>query len=143
MTPKRFFCNAGSKVKKVFEPTFTSSGARVLVCVGEEDLHGYIQSFKDQVDIQTIIKRFELGDPSGLHAQVGMYGDFSNCPTNLAEFLNLQNRAKLLFDQLPADVRATFNNDVNQFFVSYGSEEWLEKVKPFLPTSEPNPEVVT
>lgn len=127
----RFYCNAGSKVKKVYEPTFTSSGARVLICVGEEDLHGYIQSFKDQVDINSIIKRFELGDSSALDAQAGMFGDFRNCPSTLAEFLNLQNRAKLLFDRLPSDVRSTFNNDVNQFFVSYGSDEWSEKLKPF------------
>ena len=133
---KRYFCNHGSKVKKVYEPTFTETGARVLVCVGEEDLHGYIQSFKDEVDIQSIIKRFELGDSSGLNAQVGMYGDFTHVPSSLAEFLNLQNRAKIMFDQLPADVRSTFNNDVNQFFVSYGSAEWLEKLKPFLPDKE-------
>lgn len=135
---KRFFSNHGTKVKKVYEPFFTESGARVLVCVGEEDLHGYIQSFKEQVDIQAILKRFELGDPSGLNAQVGMYGDFTRCPENLAQFLNLQNKAGQLFAVLPADVRAAFNNDVNQFFVSYGSDAWLEKVKPFMREDNPS-----
>lgn len=133
---KRYFSNNGSKIRKVYEPFFTETGSRILVCVGEEDLDGYIQSFHDQVDIHAIIKRFQLGDDSGLHAQVGMYGDFTHCPENLAHFLNLQNNAKQIFAVLPEDVRAAFGNDVDKFFVSYGSPEWLEKVQPFLKTDE-------
>lgn len=138
----RFFSNPGSKVKPVYEPFIADSGARKLRHVGDEDLDAFIQSFKLETDINVIIKRFQLGDASVLSAQKGMYGDFTGAPKSLSDFLNAQIQANLIFDKLPADVRNAFDCDVNKFFMTYGSPEWMKIVSPFIkPASEPSKEV--
>lgn len=134
--PKRFHCHNGSPDKVVYEPFFDEKGARRLRVVGRESLHDYIQSFRDQTDINVILKRFQLGDISALNAQQGMYGDFTNAPATLSDFLNAQIQASHLFDRLPADVRQAFDNDVNKFFVQYGSADWLKTVEPFMEQKE-------
>lgn len=131
-TRQRFYANPGSRVKIIYEPFFDDNGARVLRPVGKEDLNAYIQSFKEQTDINVIIKRFELGDVSALNARSCTYGDFTNAPKTLADFLNAQITADRLFSELPVDVRNKFDNDVNKFFLGYGSPEWIETISPFL-----------
>lgn len=133
---KRFICSSGSKTRTVYEPYFCETGARQLRAVGVEDINAFIQSFRDSTDINVILKRFELGDTSVLNVQRGIYGDFTKAPKTLSEFLNAQIKAKSIFDKLPGDVKASFNNDVNQFFVQYGSESWLKTIEPFLPKSD-------
>lgn len=130
---KRFICSSGSNTRTVYEPYFCDTGARQLRAVGVEDINAFIQSFRDSTDINVILKRFELGDVSVLNAKRGVYGDFSNAPKTLSEFLNAQIQAQNIFERLPAAVKASFNNDVNQFFVQYGSESWLKTIEPFLP----------
>lgn len=134
--PKRFHCNAGSHDRVIYEPFFDEKGARRLRAVGRESLHDYIQSFRDQTDINVILKRFELGDVSVINVQHGVYGDFTNAPATLSDFLNAQIQATKLFDCLPADVRQAFDNDVNKFFVQYGSADWLKTVEPFMQQKE-------
>lgn len=130
------FSNPGSKFRMIQEPFITSDGARALRVVGKEDMNAYIQSFKEQTDINLIIERFKLGDVAVLHSQKGMFGNFSGCPQTLSDFLNAQIQAKLLFDRLPADVRLVFDNNVDKFFVGYGSQEWLDKVSPFISSKD-------
>lgn len=134
--PKRFHCNAGSHDKVIYEPFFDENGARCLRAVGRESLHDFIQSFRDQTDINVILKRFQLGDVSALNVQHGFFGDFTNAPATLSDFLNAQIQANQLFDRLPADVRQAFDNDVNKFFVQYGSADWLKTVEPFMKQKE-------
>lgn len=134
--PKRFHCNHGSRDMVVHEPFIDEKGARRLRVVGRESLHDYIQSFRDQTDINIILKRFQLGDVSALNAQQGLFGDFTNAPATLSDFLNAQIQATKLFDRLPADVRQAFDNDVNKFFVQYGSADWLKTLEPFMQHKE-------
>ena len=133
---KRFYCSSGSRTRTIYEPFISSNGARQLRPVGTEDINAYIQSFRDSTDINVILKRFELGDVSVLNVQRGCYGDFSNAPKTLSDFLNAQIKASNIFEKLPAAVKASFNNDVNQFFVQYGTENWLKTIEPFLPKSD-------
>lgn len=131
----RFFSCPGSRKRKIYEPAFDDNGSRFLKLVGEEDIADYIQSFYDSCDIQTILKRFQLGDTSALSQTPGMYGNFINVPHTLAEFLNAQIKANQLFDNLPSDVRASFNNDANQFFVKMGTPEFNDIVSRFTSVS--------
>lgn len=135
---KRFYCSSGSRKRKIYEPYFTESGSRQLRCIGEDDIDDYIQSFRDSCDIKTILKRFELGDSSALMARSGFYGNFTNVPTTLAEFLNAQIKANQLFDSLPADLRSSFNNDANQFFVKIGTPEFEEIARNYSKSKEVN-----
>lgn len=137
---KRFFTCSGSKERKIYQPRFTDSGSRVLVCVGKESLHDYIQSFHDITDINTILKRFTLGDTSALNCNRGFYGNVVGAPSTLSEFLNAQIVSNRLFDKLPSDVRQAFDNDVNKFFMTYGSSEWMDCMSKFMPNKEVNNE---
>lgn len=133
---KRFYTCSGSRKRKLYEPAFDDNGSRFLKLVGEEDIDDYIQSFTDSCDIHTILKRFQLGDASALSQTPGMYGNFINMPHTLSDFLNAQIKANKLFDILPSDIRASFNNDPNQFFVKMGTPEFNEIVSRFTSVTE-------
>lgn len=77
------------------------------------------QQFREESDINTIVKRFNLtGElPSGV--SVPQYGDFLEV-TDYHTAINLVKEADAAFLALPAHVRARFNNDAGAFvdFVS-------------------------
>lgn len=72
------------------------------------------QSFAEEVDINTILRRFHItGElPSGV--RMPTYGDFEGV-TDFHEAVNAIALAHEAFDQMPADVRLRFNNDPGAF----------------------------
>lgn len=72
------------------------------------------QSFLEDSDINVIVKRFGLtGEmPTGL--RMPTYGDFDQV-TDFHSAMNAVVMANETFDQLPAEVRAKFQNDPGQF----------------------------
>ena len=79
------------------------------------------QSFREECDINTIVKRFNLtGElPSGVSAP--LYGDFCEV-TDYHSALNVVKAADAAFLSLPAEVRARFGNDPG-LFVDFISDE--------------------
>ena len=77
------------------------------------------QQFREDADINVIVKRFNLtGElPAGL--SVPQYGDFSQV-TDYHSAMNLVRAADAAFMELPAHIRARFNHDAGAFvdFVS-------------------------
>lgn len=79
------------------------------------------QHFAEECDINTIVKRFGLtGElPSDLKAPT--YGDF----VGISDFHSAMNaiaKANEAFDEMPADIRARFNNDP-ALFVDFCSDD--------------------
>lgn len=72
------------------------------------------QHARDECDINTIVRRFGLtGElPNGVRAP--QYGDFTSA-TDYHTAMNAVISANASFMQLPADVRARFNNDPGAF----------------------------
>lgn len=72
------------------------------------------QHARDECDINTIVRRFGLtGElPSGVRAP--QYGDFTEA-TDYHTAMNAVIAANNSFMQLPAEVRARFNNDAGAF----------------------------
>lgn len=68
------------------------------------------QHFADEVDINTIVRRFGItaGMPFGRDA--GMYGDFTGI-TDFESAVALVDDAEQRFMRLPADLRERFNNN--------------------------------
>lgn len=96
------------------------------------------QEFKEEADINTIVKNFGLGYevPQGL--RLPTYGDFTD-NADYHEACNAIAMANESFDLLPADMRARFNNDPG-LFVDFCSNDAntpeLEKMgllKPVIP----------
>jgi hypothetical protein len=119
---------AGSPVRTVYGGRYDANGRVVLEKKGEEDFYGYIQSFKDSVDINVILARFTNGDTEALSRAQGFYADVTDFPSNMADALNRINECEEMFKALPLDVRQKFDCSFEQFLSQSGSAEWLEKM---------------
>ncbi|QXP08537.1 MAG: internal scaffolding protein [Arizlama microvirus] len=95
-----------------------ASVASGLLC---EDPSKAVQDAKDEVDINTIVRRFGLtGElPEGVRAP--QYADFDDV-WDYHSAMNAIGRARDSFYQLPGEVRATFDNDAGKF-VDFCSDE--------------------
>lgn len=91
--------------------TMEVSNATGLECLDESLAQ---QHAKEESDINTIVRRFGLtGElPNGVRAP--QYGDFTEA-TDYHTAMNAVIAANNSFMQLPADVRARFNNDAGAF----------------------------
>lgn len=79
------------------------------------------QSFKDEVDINTIVERFHITGEMPMNVRAPTYGDF----TGVFDFHTAMNaiaQARESFDAMPAEVRYRFNNDPAAF-VDFCSDE--------------------
>lgn len=90
-----------------------------LDCSGEPSMTK--QSFAEECDINTIVRRFGLtGElPSGV--RMPTYADFSNV-VDFHTAMNAIAQAGEAFDAMPAEVRARFDNDPAKF-VDFCSDE--------------------
>jgi len=75
------------------------------------------QSFKEECDINTIVKRFESGQAIDHINQAAHLGYFEDLPSglDLQMALEMATKAEQAFMALSADVRARFANDAVQF----------------------------
>lgn len=119
--------NPGNPIHIIYAPEVQDDGTIKLVESGKENTDEYIDSFREECDISTIIKKYQNGDISVLKQREGMFGDFTNLPKTYAEMLQLRIDSERAFNSLPLEVKQKFNNDEMQFFASAGSNEWLEK----------------
>lgn len=124
-----YVTESGSRLKKLYLSFIDDSGSLELRESGVENLYEYIQSFKDEVDLNNIIARFANGDVSALNKYKGFFADVSELPSTYAGFLDIQAKAGDIFAKLsPAD-REKFDFDVNKFIASFGTPEFLELFK--------------
>lgn len=88
-----------------------ASDTAALVCPNDEDMAQ--QQFKDECDINTIMKRFGItGElPPG---REGNYGDFSEVD-DFASAMVAVREAGEAFMELPAKLRKRFNHDPGEF----------------------------
>jgi len=79
------------------------------------------QSFRDECDINTILKRFNVTGQLPVGSVQPQYGDFSGI-TDYQSALNAVMAAQDSFLALPAKLRARFDNDP-ALFVDFASDE--------------------
>lgn len=133
---KKFVSCPGDPIRTIYAPKVSEKGSIDLIEVGAENLQDKIDSYRDAADIQSVIARFQnTGDPTVLNQRLGQYGDFTEMPHTLAEALQLQIDSNRLYDSLPTDIKASFDNDKNKFFAAAGTVEWAEKMDKVLPES--------
>lgn len=126
-----------------YEYKVTDEG-KGLVKIGEKDIYALIQSRLDETKIENIIKRATY-DPTELGSQdwqtSGQMVDISDMPTDYHTWYGLITDAQKEFDKLPAEMKIKWDNDVEKFIMSYGTEEWTNKMGMTKPES--NKEEVT
>ena len=71
------------------------------------------QQFKDDADLNKVVKRYGITDGSliPMAADPRYYGDFTESPETLGEAIERVNTATERFNQLPAEVRKKFDNN--------------------------------
>lgn len=124
----RVHANPGNPVKVLYSPKFASNGTMELVEAGKENLYDYIQSHKESVDINVILKRFAKGDVTALQRRQAMFGDFSDAPATYAEALNSMIVAEQYFNSLPLETRAKFGHNFHTFLVSLDRPDFSEMI---------------
>lgn len=73
-----------------------------------------VQDARDEVDINTIVRRFGLTGKLPEDVPAPSYGDFVGI-TSYHDAMNAVAKAHESFDAMPADVRSRFQNDPGQF----------------------------
>ena len=74
------------------------------------------QNHRDACDVHHIVRKYDqTGLIQHVNTAVAQYGDFTEV-NEYQESLNTVIRAQDAFDQLPAKIRAKFNNDPGEFF---------------------------
>lgn len=120
----------------MYDPRAESDAA--AVDTGEDTL--VQQSFKDEVDVNTIARRFGItGAMAGVAAGQPMYGDF----TGISDFdsaVAMVEDARRRFMSLPAEVREEFGNNPGNL-VRFANEATPEEFAEFF-APEPVAEVV-
>lgn len=120
--------NPGSRIHIIYAPEVQKDGTVILIESGKEDTDEYIDSFREETEISTIIKRFQGGDVSVINQKQGFYADVTKMPKTYAEMLQLRIDSKKAYDELPTSVKEKFDNDEFKFFATAGSEDWFKKL---------------
>lgn len=80
----------------------------------DQDVHGAQQSFKEEVDINTIVKRFNLTGQLPTDLRMPTYADYEEA-VDFKTAMDIIANANSTFMQLPAHIRSQFDNDPQAF----------------------------
>lgn len=75
------------------------------------------QSLRDEVDINTIVRRFGVAAAPAVAGSQGVYGDFTGI-TDYESALEMVERVRADFMRLPANLRERYGNDPGRFLAS-------------------------
>lgn len=114
--------------------------ADTALCCEDESLA--IQSARDEVDINVIVKRFGLTGELPEELKMPQSGDFTGVP-DFHGAMSMVRQAQEEFLKVPADIRARFGNDPGAFMQflsdngSYAEAKRLGLLKPDPVAAEP------
>lgn len=112
------------------------SNATGLEC---KDPSKAVQSEKEEADINTIVRRFGIGQVVPQNVRAPLVGDF----TGLFDFQSAMNaivEAERSFMAMPADVRKRFGNNPQEFVLFCSDEKNLDEMRKMglaVPKKEP------
>lgn len=119
----------GSPIKKLYKMTVDDDGRRELKPCGEYDLQAEIDSHLASCSLEVILAKYFAGDVTALSRVQGVYGDFSNMPTTLAELSQRVIDAENIFNSMPLDVREQFNFSASEFFAQLNTDKAQNAIK--------------
>lgn len=129
----RYQCDIGSSLQDVY--VLDPNGVNefdVIISPKKRNLQEYIDSFKDSLDVNMLIHRFENGDITALGDRSSLvYGDISGMPDSIQEIYRLNKLAKEYFNELPNDLKSQFI-DITDFYSSVGSERMAKSYEEYI-----------
>lgn len=143
----RYRCCSGNGIKKQYQLHIDDKGCHCLVCTGEHDLYAEIQSYKESTDLATLLNGI---DPNAVLGASSTYttqdvlnspiSDYSVLPKTLGGMFNLVREGENIFNGLPREVRAEFNNSVKVFASQFGTPQFFEIMQKYSPTPQVDPQ---
>lgn len=111
------------------------------VVVPPAESHLVQQHFKDEVDINTIVRRFGASGQVPQFLPEGMYGDFTDV-SDYDDAVGRIERADRAFMALPAVVREKFHNDPSELMRAASVSTYDELGKVLFPVKESGDPVI-
>jgi hypothetical protein len=110
LMPSAPFTACGDPEHTVFSPHLLPNGSFELLPLAKVNIRDEINSHADECDLSLILNKIENGDFSALCRAPVVFGDGSEIPGNLREFLDVGIAASRAFDLLPHELRSKFNS---------------------------------
>lgn len=129
------YADPGDRIKVQYIGQYDDHGNVVLKETGVVDTYALIQSHRDSVDINVLIKRYVNGDTAALERVQGQYLDCTRLPKSYMDVLNTTIQAEADFMRLPVEIRAKFGHNFAAYLAELGSADWMEKMQ----LNKPNP----
>lgn len=123
-----FVSNSGKRFKKRYKGVIQDDGSIELVEDGVDDIWKDIQIEGVGATLPEIVARATAGDPTAFRQGNGFYGDIVDMPKTYAEILNTVNDGKSAFEKMPLEVRQKFSFSFEEWFATYGSKDWFNKM---------------
>lgn len=126
MPMRRFYSNPGSPIYERREARLQDDGTYKLVVVGQTNIQEQYDADGAVSCLPALIARFANGEVDVLSKVQGFYGDITTAPKSFAELLQTVIDGQNLFDSLPVSIKRNFGDSFEQWFSSYGSEDWYK-----------------
>lgn len=97
----------GEDVEVLFSLEVDDKGREHLIESGKRSIKDYINSFRDECDLNSIIaKVVRTGDPSPLSVRPGVFIDTTDTPSNLRDFISIGRK----IDEFCSSQNMTFDD---------------------------------
>lgn len=141
----RFYCNPGSRLAPKHAVRIDDNGHKSLVRTGEfTNIYEKIQSHVEECDIKLIWERAQTEGYEILNKREAISGDVTMCPTSMLDAAQRLQDMENDFNQLPLDVRRSFNFSFTEYIAEAGKDaaSWATKMGIIKKkTTEPEPTV--
>ena len=130
-TAEEWPTEAGENVRRTYLWERNEKGEKVLKLDQIIDQQAEIDSYLEETKIENIIRRASI-DPNIAERIAPELGggiqDFTEAPHTLAELQNIMIRAEQIWNDVPKEIKLKFDNDVDKFITSFGTDEWAENL---------------
>ena len=109
-------------------PYMGENGKRTLKKDKAVAIYDLIQSNREECEIERIIQRAVEGDYNALNQANGIYTDITGAPESIAQAQQWIIDIKNKWNELPSEIKAKFNNNVEEYTAQFGTEKWADKV---------------
>lgn len=137
----RIYSDPGSEYEPEYAPIYDERGNWHLEEVGKRNVQAEIDSHKDSCDLHVLLQLYREGDTEILNQRAAEYFDATQMPKTYAEFLQYRIDAEARWNELSAETRDKFENNLDVFLSTAGSEDWFENLG-FVKKTEEVKEVV-
>lgn len=127
---KKYESVAGDPFLTTYEYRIDKEGVKSLEPVGKKNIQDMIDASLESTDLNILLQRFFNGETDALDRVRGVYADVRDMPSSYAELFDRNEQCRQMFEKLPADIKARFNNSYTQFWSSYGSETFMKAINP-------------